>query len=129
MTWEQREAEARRAFASSPILEEVLAACRKKWVAPEALARRFERLRGQWGPIREAVRRQLLPYAELVRMFEKAGVPTRPEQVGLTRERVRATFATANMIRTRYTALDLAYETGWLDGCLEEIFASPQYLR
>ena len=107
----------------------MLAACRKKWVAPEALARRFARLRECWQDMRETVRRQLLPYAELVSMFDQAGVPTRPEQVGLTRERVRATFATANMIRTRYTALDLAYETGWLEGCLEEIFASPQYLR
>jgi hypothetical protein len=33
------------------------------------------------------------------------------------------------MIRPRYTALELACETGWLDGCLEEIFDSRQYLR
>jgi glycerol-1-phosphate dehydrogenase [NAD(P)+] len=129
VTWEQREAEARRTFASSPILGDVLAACRRKWVPPGMLARRLERLREKWATLREAVGAQLLPYGELVRMFEQAGVPTRPQEVGLTRERVRATFATAGMIRPRYTALELAYETGWLEGCLEEIFDSRQYLR
>lgn len=128
-SWQQREAEARSRFAGSPILDDVLAACRSKWVPPEELAARLRRLRERWEPMRRAVGRQLLPYAELARMFEQAGVPTRPEQVGLTRERVRDTFAAANMIRTRYTSLDLAYEAGWLDGCLEEIFASREYLR
>jgi glycerol-1-phosphate dehydrogenase [NAD(P)+] len=129
VTWDEREAEARRAFSSSPILGDVIAACRRKWVPPEALARRLARLAECWDDLRRAVQRQLVPYAALVRMFAEAGVPTRPQAVGLTRERVRATFAAANMIRTRYTALDLAYETGWLEGCLDEVFASSEYLR
>jgi glycerol-1-phosphate dehydrogenase [NAD(P)+] len=129
VTWPQREAEARARFGSTPILADVLAACRTKWAEPAALAARLGRLAREWKTMSAAVRRQLLPYAELKAMFEKAGVPTRPEQVGLTREHVRATFAAANMIRTRYTALDLAYETGWLDLCLDEIFASREYLR
>jgi len=129
LSWEERETEARRAFASSPILEDVLAACRAKWIERDVLAGRLECLAEGWPSLRQGVLRQLLPYAELARMFEQAGVPTRPEQAGLTRERVRATFAPANMIRTRYTALDLAYEAGWLEGCLDEIFASRRYLR
>jgi glycerol-1-phosphate dehydrogenase [NAD(P)+] len=129
VTWARREAEARARFGSTPILDDVLKACRTKWVEPAALAERLRRLAREWNTMTAAVRRQMIPYAELKVMFEKAGVPTRPEQVSLTRERVRATFAAANMIRTRYTALDLAYETGWLEPCLDEIFASREYLR
>ena len=55
-------------------------------------------------------------------MLREAQAPTEPEQIGITRERLRRSFWQAFCIRRRFTALDLAARTGLLDSCLDYIF-------
>jgi glycerol-1-phosphate dehydrogenase [NAD(P)+] len=55
-------------------------------------------------------------------MLQDAGAPTEPEQIGITRARLRQSYWQAFCIRRRFTVLDLAVRTGLLDTCLEEIF-------
>jgi hypothetical protein len=47
-------------------------------------------------------------------MFAVAKCPTTPADIGLTMARMAATAVAAQMIRSRYTVLDLAAETGRL---------------
>ena len=56
-------------------------------------------------------------------LLAAAGAPTRPSELGLTASAFRATYHRARMIRRRYTVLDLAAETGTLDGLVGELFA------
>jgi glycerol-1-phosphate dehydrogenase [NAD(P)+] len=86
-------------------------------------AARLETARRAWPDLRARLADQLLPAAELRAMLAAAGCPTAPEAIGLTRDDVRATYTRARTIRRRYTVLDLAYETGVLDSCVEELFA------
>jgi glycerol-1-phosphate dehydrogenase [NAD(P)+] len=79
-------------------------------------------LQAVWPNLRERLAAQLLPLATLRRMLRDAGAPTEPEQIGITRERLRASYHQAFCIRRRFTVLDLAARTGLLDACLEEIF-------
>ncbi len=65
---------------------------------------------------------QLLPFAEARRRLQGVGAPTAPEEIGLTRARVRASFMRAQHIRRRFTVLDLAVRTATLDGALDTIF-------
>jgi len=44
-------------------------------------------------------------------------------------EKVLETYAPAQMMRNRYTILDLAVETGLVDKAIEKISGSSQYLR
>jgi glycerol-1-phosphate dehydrogenase [NAD(P)+] len=60
--------------------------------------------------------------AELREMLREAGCPTSAEEIGLSSEDFKATYRRAQMIRSRYTVLDLANETGILDECVEELF-------
>ena len=69
------------------------------------------------------LREQLLPAAELQRMLREVGGPSTPEDLGLTRERFRATYPQARMFRSRWTVLDLAFEAGWFDEIADELFA------
>jgi len=50
------------------------------------------------------------------------GAPTEPEQIGISRERLRRTCWQAFFIRRRFTVLDLAARTGLLKPCLDRIF-------
>ena len=58
---------------------------------------------------------------------DAAGAPTSPAELGLRVEDLRATYVRARMIRSRYTALDLAYEAGILEEIVDELFAPGGY--
>ena len=111
------------------MLPRVLEESRAKHLDREGLRGRLERAARAWPGLRTRVRDQLPPYPELRSMLAAGGCPVCPEQVNLTRERVCRTVAMAQKIRNRYTVLDLAYETGLLQWCIDELRRSPVYLR
>jgi len=75
-----------------------------------------------WPELQGRLRAQLVPYTELKRRLELVGAPTEPEQIGITRERLRRSFQRAYHIRRRFTVLDLAVRAGVLEDCLDAIF-------
>ena len=107
----------------------VLEESRAKYLTREQLRERLELLVSTWDEMRERVTAQNFPYGEFKRMLAAAACPVAPEHIHLTKERFRETFFLAQMIRDRYTILDLAYEMGCLEECVEKILASPLYLE
>jgi glycerol-1-phosphate dehydrogenase [NAD(P)+] len=79
-------------------------------------------LKDNWSTIKNKLQQQIVPYQEAKRRLELVGAPTLPEHIGLTREKLRATFIRAQFIRRRFTILDVAVRTGYLDQWLEELF-------
>jgi glycerol-1-phosphate dehydrogenase [NAD(P)+] len=63
-----------------------------------------------------------VPYAELKRRLRLVGAPTEPEDIGVTRAHLRASFRRAYHIRRRFTVLDLAVRLGVLEDCLARLF-------
>ena len=125
-SWPSREVMERsvRAQHTDPDLEEgAVEQTLAKYVSADELAERLELLQKVWPELREKVREQLLPAGEIKKMLEAAGCPTTPEEIGLGWEEFEKTYRRAQTIRKRYTALDLAFETGLLDECVEELFA------
>ncbi|MGI8574296.1 MAG: iron-containing alcohol dehydrogenase [Egibacteraceae bacterium] len=98
-----------------------------KYVTADELAERLERLRERWPELQQWLREQLLAPEELERRLQAAGCPTRPSEIGLELEDFKATYTRSQMIRTRYTILDVAKETGILSECVEELFAPGGY--
>jgi glycerol-1-phosphate dehydrogenase [NAD(P)+] len=88
------------------------------------LAGQLERLREVWPTLRSALREQLIPFTTLREMLRSAGAATEPEEIGISRGRLRESFWKAFFIRRRFTALDLAVRTGLLDTLLDEIFGA-----
>ena len=129
-SWAERETDIRAAFRDTPqIIDQMLTESKGKYLTGEQLRERLKLLRTHWEELKRKVLRQLIPYQQLREMLLAADCPVKPEQVQLTRERVRQTFFLAQMMRTRYTILDLAYELGWFEACVAEIMASETYLR
>jgi len=122
-SWEETERRVREAYAGSKLENAAVEETRAKYVDTDALRERLELVREVWPGLREKVREQLMPADELRDKLRAAGRPTSPEEIGLSQEAFKATYRRAQMLRKRYTALDLANEAGILDECVEELFA------
>jgi glycerol-1-phosphate dehydrogenase [NAD(P)+] len=94
----------------------------KKFPSKEMLRRELVTLRDAWGDLRERLRAQLMPFAEVKENLEKVGAPVEPEQIGVTRERFRETFAGIPYMRARYFGVDLVQRLGLEHAMLEHLF-------
>jgi glycerol-1-phosphate dehydrogenase [NAD(P)+] len=95
----------------------------EKYVDAHGLAQRLTLLRERWPELRERVAEQLLSADRLRQMLRAAGCPASPAEIGLSRDAFKQTYARAQMIRRRFTVLDLALQAGVLGSCVEELFA------
>ena len=65
---------------------------------------------------------QLLPFDELADRLQRAGCPTKPQQIGISSSRLRESYRQAYFLRRRFTMLDLAHRTQRFEPALEQIF-------
>lgn len=116
------EARARALFAGTDFPELGVQETRAKNVSRAALARQLETLRQGWPQLRERLQSQLFSSADVKRRLEAVGAPSEPEQIGISRARLRGSVLRAQHIRRRFTVLDLAVRTGRLEAWLEGLF-------
>lgn len=109
-------------FAEGDLCAVALRESAAKHVSRDQLRQQLEQVRTAWPRIVERLRRQLIPFRTLREMLRAAGAATEPEQIGISRARLRANFLDAFCIRRRFTGLDFAVRTGLLNTCLDEIF-------
>lgn len=114
----------RRTHADERLMRVAREELRSKYVDRKELAARLLRLKQLWPQLRERLRAQLIPSAELRRMFREAGTPHDPAAIGIDLDRLRRSHIQAQQIRRRYTVLDLATETGLMQPCLDRLFAA-----
>jgi glycerol-1-phosphate dehydrogenase [NAD(P)+] len=93
-----------------------------KYITPEELRERLLAIRRLWPALREKLAAQLMPADEIRRLLAAAGCPTDPAAIGIDAATLRESYWLARTIRSRYTVLDLVYETGVLDACVDELF-------
>lgn len=117
----------RRLFAGSGFILTAVTETAAKQISSAALRAQLERLKSTWPSIRARLRGQLLPSAELRRRFSLVGTPTEPEEIGISRERLRDSFWRAGHIRRRFTVLDVALRTGMMEPWLAGIFGPDSF--
>jgi len=64
----------------------------------------------------------LTPFQKVRDALRDAGCPYEPEQIGISRVRLRLSYDQAYYIRRRFTVLDLARRAGILDSAIENLF-------
>jgi glycerol-1-phosphate dehydrogenase [NAD(P)+] len=121
--WEGMEKKVRAAYSTSKLEEAAVNETQAKHLDADGLRERLERLREVWPELRVKVEAQLIPADDLREQLQQAGCPTGPTEIGLSWEDFKATYRRAQMLRKRYTVLDLATETGILAECVDELFA------
>ena len=93
-----------------------------KAVTPETVVEQQQWLRKLWPELRTRLRKQLLPFDAVKSMLRAAGAPFEPEQIGVSRERLRESFFQALHVRRRFTVLDVVARAGLLETFLDRIF-------
>jgi glycerol-1-phosphate dehydrogenase [NAD(P)+] len=122
-SWEQVELAVKEAHKTPGLDTAAIVESRTKYITGDELRQRLTRLAERWSGLHKRLQEQLMTADRLRRMLHDAGCPTHPSDIGLHLEDLKATYYRAQMIRRRYTVLDLATEAGILDQCVNELFA------
>ena len=87
----------------------------------DALAERRELIYRNWETLRQRILGQLFPFDELKARLTAAHCPVLPAQINVGREQFLHGVRTAQLIRKRFTVLDLVYELGLMEELLPRI--------
>jgi glycerol-1-phosphate dehydrogenase [NAD(P)+] len=120
--WSELEIKIDQIFGKSDFRDTALKQSRDKYVTREELALQLEKLRHIWPGLKNRLTDQLVPSDEVRKRLTAVGAPTDPEEIGITRERMKDSFLRAWFIRSRFTVLDLAVRTGYLEQWLDELY-------
>ncbi len=93
-----------------------------KYSTPDELRRQLTLLKQNWSEIKSRLQSQIVPFDEARRRLALVGAPVEPEQIGITRSRLRSSAIRAQHIRRRFTILDVAVRCGLLDKWLDSLF-------
>jgi glycerol-1-phosphate dehydrogenase [NAD(P)+] len=119
-----REKLARELFKDAELIEVARRESRAKEIDSATLRLQLEELRRVWPALRKRLSAQLMSFAELKKTLQTVGAPIEPEQIGISRTRLRDSFREAYFIRRRFTVLDLTVRLGKLDAALADIFGA-----
>ena len=93
-----------------------------KYVDKEGLRKQLEALKAAWPTLKEQIREQIIPFAELRENLRLVGAPYEPEHIGVTRERFRKTFSYIPYMRSRFANIDVVYRCGYMSELTERLF-------
>jgi glycerol-1-phosphate dehydrogenase [NAD(P)+] len=122
-SWDEMERRVRATHTTPGLDEAAVAETREKYLDADALRERLRLLAERWPRMRKRLEQQLMPADQLRELLRQAACPTSPAEIELDMQRFRDTYYRAQMIRRRFTVLDLTHQTGILDECVEELFA------
>ncbi|PQL94116.1 sn-glycerol-1-phosphate dehydrogenase [Apibacter adventoris] len=100
-----------------------------KYVTKEELREQLNKIKSNWSVLKDKLRKQVIPFEETKKRLSAVGAPVEPEQIGITRKRLKDSFYRAHKIRSRYTILDFAYRAGYFDQWIEELFGENGVLK
>ena len=84
----------------------------------------LQKLKENWPDLRSRLAEQIVPFNEVKRRLKLVGGPVEPEDIGVSRLHLRNSFIRAQMIRRRFTVLDLAVRTGYMNKWLDGLFST-----
>jgi glycerol-1-phosphate dehydrogenase [NAD(P)+] len=119
---EQVEARIAALLGSGELAEKAIEETRAKHPASGVLREQLVRLCRGWPALRERLTRHLQPFLDSRAMLRQAGCPADPEQIGVSRARLRSSYEQAYYIRRRYTVLDFASRLGLFEPALDALF-------
>ncbi len=122
-SWEEQEKEIREVFEGMPgHTARGLKEAHDKYVSKEELRRQLESLKRAWPTLKEDIRKQIIPFAQVKENLRLVGAPYEPEHIGVTRERLRKTFSYIPYMRSRFANIDIIYRCGLMSGLMEHLF-------
>lgn len=121
-TAEESDKKALEIFKGTDFPEIGLRETRAKYIDKDRLVRQLQLLVGKWPQMKSRLEKQLLPYQEAKARLKMVGAPVEPEEIGISRARLRDTFIRSQFLRRRFTVLDLAVRTNYMEQWLDGLF-------
>ncbi len=122
-SWEEQEQEIREVFEGMPgHLARGLKETHGKYTDKDGLRKQLEQLKAAWPTLKEQIREQIIPFAEVRENLRLVGAPYEPEHIGVSRERMRKTFSFIPYMRSRFTNIDIVYRCGYMPELMERLF-------
>jgi len=126
-SWQEIEKTIEQEFPEKKIAELVWQESRAKYLPAVEICERMTRLQLLWPELRSRLQRQLLTPEQMQHQLRQAGAPIRPEDIGLTTERLCQSYQLAQLIRRRYSVLDLVQESGQWPLLVDSLFAQKGF--
>jgi len=122
-SWNELKKDINLRFTGTDFLEVALRESKMKYVNAEELAVELSKLKNNWPEIRSRLLKQIISYQKVKESLKLVNAPTEPEEIGISRSRLRETFIRAQYIRHRFNVLDLAVHTGYFNRWLDDLFS------
>jgi glycerol-1-phosphate dehydrogenase [NAD(P)+] len=120
--WEEQAKQIRSLFNVQDIIDVAMKESQAKYLDRQKMVGHLQRICTAWPGMRKRLQQQLLSSEQLRQMLADVGAPTEPEEIGITKPRLRHTYHQATYMRRRYTVLDMVLRVGCLETCLDGIF-------
>jgi len=121
-SWDQTAARVVQIMGAGELGEKALEETNAKYPDQQALLRQLRQLQDQWPDLRQRLERHLQPFLRTAELLQAAGAPSTPEQIGISQERLRASYEQAAYLRRRFTILDLIMRLGLFEKALDALF-------
>ncbi len=115
--------EIKRIHNNPQVIESTISQCMAKYPESDVLRQRLSGFKENWQAIKAKLQGHLIPAGKVRQMLADAGCITHPEQMEKSLVDLMTAYRQARLIRSRYTILDLAAETGCMEECLDELFS------
>lgn len=93
----------------------------EKYKEPDAQFKHRALLNDTWGDLAEKIKMQIYPYDTIVELLESAGAATKAAQIGMAKDKVFDTLVAAQLIRNRYTVLDVLDDLGLMETIIHKL--------
>jgi len=110
-------------------LDKMQVTLESKYAHPTRQGERREKLIAHWPQLAEKLRAQLYSYEEVASLLVKADCPVRSEDIGLDKRLAIETLRKSQLIRNRYTVLDVLDDVGLMDEVIDALIADTSVLE
>ena len=109
-------------FAGEAFAEMGITEMMAKYDDADEVRRQLQLVKDNWLDLKARLQEQCYTYDQMHRMLSIVGAPTKPEDVGITKEQMRADVPYVRHIRRRYNMMDLGLRAQTLDGWVDGVF-------
>ena len=122
-TLEQEQARALELFRDFPAPKLGYEEITKKYDGPDVIREQLTRVKAEWPNLKARLQGQVYSFAKMQDLLRRAGAPTDPADIGLSRQRLKEMFPLVQLMRFRFNLLDLGKRAGFYDALVEPLFA------
>lgn len=122
-TLEQEQARALEIFKDFPAPKLGYDEITKKYDAPEIIREQLLKLKAEWPELKSRLQAQVYSFRKMQDLLRRAGAPSDPAEIGLSRQQLRDMFPFVQLMRFRFNLLDLGKRGMFYDKIVNPLFA------